>query len=75
MAFVGGNSAPCNGVGGSTPLGLGAPGPTTSSTTAVGIAGGLYGGGGSGGLSFQGSGTEAGGAGAKGLVIITEYIG
>lgn len=58
-------------------MGAGAPYPANSayaSTTFTGVAGGDYGGGASGGLRVYIASSEAGGAGADGLVIITEFV-
>lgn len=60
------------GWGGASTFGFG--GFLNASTTPVaGTAGQVYGGGGSGSQSFN-NGAEAGGAGAAGIVIVTEYI-
>ena len=68
---AGGNAAtgPA-GAGGSSVYGGGAPG--RGSAEAAGIAGGNYGGGGGGAYNTSGADT-AGGAGAAGVVIVTEY--
>ena len=61
------------GGGGSNPMGYGAPTITTDSgTSVVGTAGTGYGAGGSGAVS-KGT-AEAGGAGTKGYVVITEFL-
>lgn len=70
----GNSSFPSQGEGGASLFGFGGRAATTSGTTAAGNAGQIYGGGGSGGISFSGTGAMAGGAGAAGIVIITEYI-
>lgn len=57
--------------GGSTSIGGGG---MILATQAPGVPGTGYGSGGSGGVSTNAGGTEAGGAGAKGFVIITEYL-
>lgn len=64
-----------NGTGGN-----GAPGPFggqpvgQNSAQANGTAGSAYGSGGNGGVSFNGGGTAAGGAGGPGFVLITEFV-
>lgn len=61
------------GQGGSSVFGSATPGTTGTAAAATGIAGGNYGSGGSGG-SVQSSNTNAGGgAGAQGIVVITEF--
>lgn len=72
----GGGGAQANGIagsqGGSSVLGGGAPPPNPDATARVGKTGGNYGGGGSG--AHSGDGTDTlGGAGASGVVIVTEY--
>lgn len=62
-----------SGTGGSSVFGFGG-GYNLSTSPLAGTAGQVYGGGGSGGTSFNVGGTSAGGAGAKGIVIVTEYI-
>lgn len=47
---------------------------TSSITPQTGTSGGLYGSGGAGGLSFNANGAAAGGNGANGFIVITEYI-
>jgi hypothetical protein len=62
--------------GGSAGLGYGAGAktpPPTGGNTAVGVAGSNYGGGGSGGMFVNVASNVAGGAGAPGLVVITEF--
>jgi len=62
-----------------TMSGNGAPGPlgggSFSPTLAGGVAGTGYGAGGAGGSMYNGGGLRAGGAGAGGLVIVTEFGG
>lgn len=57
--------------GGSSSLGFGG---ADSTTTQTGTVGSLYGGGGAGGSSYNAGGDQAGGAGTKGIVIVTEYV-
>lgn len=61
------------GNGGSSALG-GAPLGTIGSLSAAGAAGGNYGGGGAGAVCGTSQTQQLGGAGAKGFVIVTEYI-
>lgn len=61
-----------SGAGAASQLGGGTRANIISSGTSVGIAGGNYGAGGSGGVT-QGANTIAGGAGSPGIIIITEY--
>lgn len=60
------------GFGGSNLYGSGGLGYPNAATDSAGSVGNLYGGGGSGAVR-QTSGTSAGGAGANGVVIVTEY--
>lgn len=60
------------GAGGASHLGGGANSP--SAGVFDGIAGGVYGGGGSGAVSYNNNGAKTGGAGAAGVIIITEYV-
>lgn len=69
-----GGAYPVQGEGGASLYGFGGRSATTSGTTAAGNAGQNYGGAGSGGISFSGTGATAGGAGVKGLVVVTEYV-
>lgn len=64
--------AAMSGSGGSSALGGGAPGKIASGTDVIGTVGGLYGGGGAGAAVGSGADTN-GGAGADGVVIITEF--
>lgn len=69
------NFASNGGAGGSSFFGGGGQGATTSGGPTNGDAGSNYGGGGGAGATGSGGQTQAaGGAGAKGVVIITEYI-
>jgi len=61
------------GSGGASGLGFGAGGQGIVAT-ATGQAGTIYGGAGAGGVTNNGGGGSAGGAGAKGVVIIYEYV-
>lgn len=65
---------PVTSKGGNSYFGAGSPSSVTNSTNGTGAAGSLYGGGGGNGLSFNNGGTQAGAAGGKGVVIITEYV-
>ena len=60
--------------GGNSYFGSGGVAIWSNSANTTGSAGQLYGGGGGGGLSVNAGGTQAGAAGAKGVVIVTEYI-
>ena len=62
-----------NSSGGSSYFGAGAPQGVTA-TQSDGATGSVYGGGGSGATSRNAGANQAGGAGAAGVVIITEYI-
>jgi hypothetical protein len=71
----GGCSFPLSGAGGSGIYGSGGASVVSTNTAlTAGNAGALYGGGGGGGSVYDNSTGAAGGAGAKGIVIITEYI-
>ncbi len=61
------------GIGGASVFG-GGPSLVQAQANVTGAAGNNYGAGGNGGISWNGGGTEAGGAGANGVIIITEYI-
>ena len=63
-----------SGNGGSSIFGGGGLFPAFSATSTVGNPGRAYGGGGSGAYGYGGSVNRAGGAGAPGVVIITEYL-
>jgi hypothetical protein len=62
------------GIGGAAGLGFGFPGGPTTTQPQTGVAGKNYGAGGGGGCSYNADGAAAGGAGATGIVVITEYI-
>ena len=62
-----------SGYGGASLFGFGGAAATTSGTNAAGNDGQNYGGGGSGGLSFVTT-AKAGGAGVKGLAVVTEFV-
>lgn len=66
------NNFPTGGLGGPSYLGPGAP---SSGVNSAGTAPGSgYGGGGSGGIDFNAASARAGGAGAAGIVVVTEYV-
>lgn len=60
--------------GGNSYFGSGGVAIWSNNANTTGSAGQLYGGGGGGGLSVNAGGTQAGAAGAKGVVIVTEYV-
>ncbi|HXC05148.1 MAG TPA: hypothetical protein VNZ86_10385 [Bacteroidia bacterium] len=61
-------------LGGNSYFGTGTTQVALNGANGTPSAGNLYGGGGGGGASYNAGGTQAGAAGAKGVVIITEYI-
>lgn len=68
-----GTVAMSNGFGGASLLGGGANGPAASNTCTAGLTGGNYGGGGSGGQCNNSAANIAGGNGAAGFCMVTEF--